>query len=183
MLKLLEHLAESGSAGRSRCARRRSSAICASTSKSSAICLAMPGRCTLTTTGRPSRRAARMHLAERGGGDRLRLEARERLRDAHAQLGLRRSARPPRTGTASPCPAAARARRGTAAGSRSARLESTCPSLTNVGPIASRSSARASGLGISPSASVSGPSEPSTSPSSFATSERPYLQNNRTMSR
>src|ERR1039458_3118436 len=37
----------------------KKSAISSSTSKSSAICLRISGRCTFTTTGRPSRKAAR----------------------------------------------------------------------------------------------------------------------------
>ena len=105
----------------------------------------MPGRCTFTTTSRPSRNAAACTWPSEARGDGLRIEARESLRDAHAELAPRRSARPPRRGRASRCPAGAPAPSDTAGGRRSARLESTCPSFTKVGPIASRSSASCSG--------------------------------------
>ena len=85
LAELLEHLSNC-SGGRPRCARRGTRRFHASASRSSTICSRMPGRCTLTATGRPSRSAARCTCPSDAAASGVGFEARERLRDADAQL-------------------------------------------------------------------------------------------------
>ena len=137
-----------------------------------------PGRCTFTATGRPSRSTARCTCPSDALASGIVVEGLEGLRHPHAELGrddlldLREPERRRRRPAAAPAP------RGTTGGSRSARVDRSCPSLTKVGPIDSRSSTNfhaSSSLVLSPPAGSSGSK-------SFRPSTRPCLTRSAAMS-
>ena len=112
----------------------RSSAMSASMRCSTA------GRSTFTTTSRPSRSVGRMHLRDRGRGQRRRARSGRRAAPpaCPARARPRRCASAPSNGATRSCSSASSS--AMSGGSRSRRVERIWPNLTKIGP--SSSSAR-----------------------------------------
>ena len=102
----------------------------------------MPGRSTLTATSRPSRVDGEVHLGDRGGGDRLLVEAAEQRFERLAELLFDGRAHLVEGEGRQPVLQARRGRAAMSSPSRSDRLASAWPNLMNDGPASC--SARAS---------------------------------------
>ena len=135
----------------------------------------MSGRCTLTATSRPSRSVARCTCPSDAAAIGSASNGSNPFDSRTPKLLLERSARRPRTKTArrSSCSRPSASRYG--GGSRSARVDSSCPSLMNAGPSRSRSAGSSSGAGAPSADGSSSPASASSSPARATRSERPYL--------
>ena len=104
----------------------------------------MPGRSTFTATSRPSVQRREVHLRDRGAGHRLGVEAARTLRRCgRPKRALDRADARDRPRTAARGPAACASSSAMSGGSRSRRVDSTCPNLTKIGPSCSSAEAQA----------------------------------------
>ena len=118
---------------------------------SSRTCARIPGRCTLTTTSRPSRSVARCTWPSDAAASGVALEGRE---DAWRAAPAARRATISSTSSKENGPTSSWSRESASMYgglNRSTREDISCPSLMKVGPIASRSSASRAAASGSPS--------------------------------
>ena len=102
----------------------------------------MPGRSTFTTTARPSCKRGRMHLGDRGRGQRRLVEAGVQLGRPARSARARRWRGPRCRGTADLVLQQASSS-AMSAGTRSRRVDSTWPALTKIGPSSVSATAQA----------------------------------------
>src|SRR5688500_987727 len=155
--------------------------ISPSASRSWTICSRTPGRCTLTATRRPLRSCARWtwpsDAAASGVGSNSAKALEMRTPSSSATI---RSTSVNENGSTLSCRRASAVKE--AGGGRSGRVERSWPSLTNVGPSCSRSSARLlASATTSGSWALSSPSTPSI-PAARTRSDRPCLTSSQAMS-
>ena len=174
---------------RSRQARRAAHSLCSS--RNAAICAMhleivgdLASRCWGAAPSPPPRGR---RAAWRGGPGRARRRRAAAGRSSRTPSRCARRARPRRSACASASENGftRSCRRASAwmyaSGMRSGRPDSTCPSFTKVGPIASRSSASCSAVALSVVVAGWSAATASSTPSCFTRSERPYFHSNRTI--